>query len=56
MPENNSKLHINVKKTKLLVTGNTPKSDDNITLDGETVEEVDKFKYLGSVPVTSRRE
>ena len=42
-------LHLNVKKTKLLVTGNTPKSDDDITVDGDTVEEVDKFKYLGSV-------
>jgi hypothetical protein len=43
-------LSLNVKKTKLLSAGRTPTSHSaNIKIDGQTVEEVDRFKYLGSV-------
>ena len=41
-------LHLNVKKTKLLVAGKTSDTDRSIQIDGETVKEVESFKYLGS--------
>ena len=41
-------LRLNVKKTKLLVAGADPDEVHNIKIDGETVERVDHFKYLGS--------
>ena len=41
----NLKLH--VKKTKLMVAGSL-KGEHNITIDGEKVEQVESFKYLGS--------
>ena len=39
---------LNVKKTKLLVAGVDPDEVHNIEIDGETVQQVDHFKYLGS--------
>ena len=41
-------LGLNVKKKKLLVAGADPDQVHNIEIDGETVEQVDHFKYLGS--------
>ena len=40
-------LKLNVKKTKLMVAGSL-KEEHNITIDGEKVEQVESFKYLGS--------
>ena len=40
-------LKLNVRKTKLMVAG-SPKEEYNITIDGEKVEQVENFKYLGS--------
>ena len=41
-------LKLNVKKTKLLVA-EAEEKEYNITIDGEEVEQVNHFKYLGSV-------
>ena len=41
-------LELNVKKTKLLVAESKPK-EYNIKIDGEDVEQVSHFKYIGSV-------
>ena len=40
-------LRLNVKKTKIMVAGAVPE-EHNIMIDGENVEQVDRFKYLGS--------
>ncbi|XP_072021391.1 uncharacterized protein [Amphiura filiformis] len=45
-------LKLNMKKTKHLVTGAVEK-EYNITIDGEEVEQVDHFKYLGSVKTSN---
>ena len=45
---NGMNLRLNVKKTKLLVAGADPDEVHNIEIDGETVEQVDHFKYLWS--------
>ena len=45
---NGMNLRLNVKKTKLLVAGTGPDEVHNIEIDGETVEQVDHFKYLWS--------
>jgi hypothetical protein len=47
-------LKLNVKKTKLLVAG---KADEkyNIMIDGEDVEQVEKFKYLGSTKTATAK-
>ncbi|XP_072041352.1 uncharacterized protein [Amphiura filiformis] len=45
-------LKLNVKKTKLLVA-EAEEKEYNITLDGEEVEQVDHFKYLGSVKTSN---
>ena len=45
-------LKLNVKKTKLLTTGDE-QPVHNISIDGEDVEQVSRFKYLGSVKTTS---
>ena len=42
-------LRLNVKKTKLLTAAASPISNVEIDMDGEAVEVVDNFKYLGSV-------
>ena len=42
-------LKLNVKKTKLLVAGKSEDAKFNIKIDEEEVEEVESFKYLGSV-------
>ena len=39
-------LKLNVKKTKLMVAGSL-KEEHNITIDGEKIEQVESFKYLG---------
>ena len=41
-------LPLNVKKTKLLVAGKTSDTDRSIQIDGETIKDVESFKYLGS--------
>ena len=41
-------LKLNVKKTKIMVAGAVPEEEHNIMIDGENVEQVDRFKYLGS--------
>ena len=41
-------LKLNVKKTKLMVAGSL-KEEHNIAIDGEKVEQVESFKYLGSM-------
>ena len=41
-------LRLNVKKTKIMVAGAVPEEEHNIMIDGENVEQVDRFKYLGS--------
>ena len=46
---NNQNLHLNVKITKLLVAGKNPGTNHNILIDGEEVDEMEKFRYLGSV-------
>ena len=45
-------LKLNVKKTKLLTTGEE-QPVHNISIDGEDVEQVSRFKYLGSEKTTS---
>ena len=40
------KLRINTQKTKIMVTGR-PTTSTNVVLNGEQIEEVDVFKYLG---------
>ena len=45
-------LKLNVKKTKLMVAGSL-KEEHNITIDGEKVEQVESFKYLGSTKTTT---
>ena len=45
-------LKLNVKKTKLMVAGSV-KEEHNITIDGEKVEQVESFKYLGSTNTTT---
>ena len=40
-------LKLNIKKTKLLVAG-ADQEEFNVMIDGELVEQVDQFKYLGS--------
>ncbi|XP_072046467.1 uncharacterized protein [Amphiura filiformis] len=45
-------LKLNVRKTKLLVAEAVEK-EYNITIDGEKVEQVDHFKYLGSVKTSN---
>ena len=40
-------LKLNVKKTKLLVAGRA-EEEHHIKIDGESVEQVENFKYLGS--------
>ena len=45
-------LKLNVKKTKLMVAGSL-KEEHNITIDGEKVEQVKSFKYLGSTKTTT---
>ena len=42
----NLHLKLNVKKTKVLVAGRA-KEECNIMIDGEKVEQVECFKYLG---------
>ena len=49
----NLNLSLNVKKTKLLVAGKKPESKYNISIDGEEVEEVERFKYLGSIKTST---
>ena len=49
----NLNLRLNVKKTKLLVAGKKPESKYNISIDGEEVEEVERFKYLGSIKTST---
>ena len=41
-------LRLNVKKTKIMVAGAVLEEEHNIMIDGENVEQVDRFKYLGS--------
>ena len=49
------KLHVNVVKSKVLRCTNREDGNRlNVTLDGEVLEEVDQFKYLGSVIVCGR--
>ena len=48
----NLNLHLNVRKTKLLVAGKNPESKYNIRIDGEDVE-VESFKYLGSIKTST---
>ena len=48
----NLNLKLNIKKTKILVAGRDDKRY-NIMIDGETVEQVDSFKYLGSTKTTT---
>ena len=46
------KLHVNVGKSKVMRCTNREDGNRlNVTLDGEVLEEVDQFKYLGSVIV-----
>ena len=45
-------LKLDVKKTKLMVAGSL-KEEHNITIDGEKVEQVESFKYLGSTKTTT---
>ena len=45
-------LKLNVKKTKLLVA-EAEEKEYNITIDGEEVEQVNHFKYLGSVKTSN---
>ena len=40
-------LNMNVKKTKVMVMSRTPVEDGKIVIDGEALEEVTSFKYLG---------
>ena len=50
-------IKVNTRKTKLLTAGFLPTEKWQIVLDWEILEEVDHFKYLGSVvTVTCRRE
>jgi hypothetical protein len=42
-------MKINVKKTKTMVVSKSGEGTVNITLDGQRIEQVKKFKYLGSV-------
>ena len=47
-------LKLNVKKTKLLKVGNT-QPDATVRVDGEQIEEVEHFKYLGSLKAANGR-
>ena len=42
-------MKINVKKTKTMVISTEEGSQVNIIVDGQRVEQVIKFKYLGSI-------
>ena len=42
-------MKINVQKTKVMVVSKTGDKFVNITIDGQRVEQVSSFKYLGSV-------
>lgn len=42
-------MKINVKKTKVMVVSKEAGKKINITIDGKMIEQVDKFKYLGSI-------
>ena len=39
-------MKINISKTKVMVIGRKPKKTD-IRIKGESIEQVDSFKYLG---------
>ena len=41
-------LDMNIKKTKTMVIAKNPGTKIDIKVDGETLEQVDKFKYLGA--------
>ena len=46
----NAGLDMNAKKTKTMIISKTPDSEKkvNITIEGESLEQVQKFKYLGT--------
>src|SRR6476469_10369127 len=45
----NYDLKINIKKTKAMVVSRNGGQTVNITVEGQSVEQVSKFKYLGSL-------
>ena len=40
-------LYLNVSKTKMMVVGGS--NDSNLRVDGQTIEEVSDFNFLGSI-------
>ena len=49
------KMKINVKKTKTMIVSRTEKKTVDISIEGQKVEQVKKFKYLGAVISEDRR-
>ena len=44
------KLEVNAGKSKVMLCAKTERSDSlNLSLNGEMLEEIDSFKYLGSI-------
>ena len=52
-------MEISSEKSKILVNSIKPRPSTNLQMNGQTLEEVDQFKYLGSTQTkegTSRKE
>ena len=47
-------MEISSDESKLLINSIKPRPSANIQLNGQTVEEVDQFKYLGSTQTEDR--
>jgi|SRR6218665_641885 len=48
-------MKVNIKKTKVMNVSRKGEGELNITIDGERLEQVDRFRYLGSLNTSDGR-